>query len=350
MRSKAQQRRLWTYQHIEEIESQNYEFFRQQEQQRPAAAAAAAAAAAPAAQAQEAAVQDVAPLPLVLQPLAQEERILPLTPPHQPAEVAHPPPRPHKTPPSPARVSDGSPLQQRLQQAAVRVKVTLSNDQAVTPSVINTPAKEVQSETSVTSSSSGSAATSAFSTPQQELTRTLPTAAPAEKGFLKTLAAGLDSITSSFIGATPVVQHKSPTTKSDSEGAVTSKSKTIDTVAELIELGAHQSVSSEQAQASDTTKSPCALCSSSRKLEAAASTDNIDDLVIVCTCGKVVQPLLCPVHDDPLRWSKSTHPSNQQCVCPRQESPKKERRRTRYMGEPQGTFDKSTQVYTSKKK
>lgn len=226
------------------------------------------------------------------------------------------------------------------------VNVRLSHIQPTTS--VTTLAKAASRGTSVTSSSSGSSAALAFVKPQQDKLRMrLPTKAT-EKGFFKsiqtTLAAGLGSLASDFDAATTVQpENQSVNQNTSSEIRVNSLSvsdQTIDTAVALLNIGAQHSTSSEVQVTDPTINSPYPLSKSSRGFEVAA---NLEDTVIVCTCGHQTTSLslLCPVYDDPLKWSASTQRSKLKCTCPNSEKPN-----TRFGGKPQGKFSKSTHQYT----
>ena len=336
MKSKARKRQEWAYLHTLEIGTLNEEILERQARE-DRAAAAAAAAVAPA----------IPPGQDQLEQLAPEQL---QTPPHVQEEVQQPPPRPVKTPPTPPRARLKATQLQRLQQATALVSVTLAESQPEAPSVVTTPAHTSSPGTSVTSSSSASSETSAFLTPQQEAPSKRLPAQATDTGFFKsiqnTLVAGLGSIASDFNATSgPKLESQSVIKTSSS----TLKSVQVDnelssTAAELLSLGAHPSVSSASEPAESTYDALCPVCESSRSYE--ISADPLEDIVIVCTCGKqtISSSLLCPVCDDPLKWSDKTHPSEVKCICGNSDRPK--RPNTRFQGVPQGHFSRSTHQFT----
>ena len=330
MKSKARQRQEWAYLHTLEIGTLNEEILERQAREHRAAAAAAVAPAIPPGQDQ-------------LEQLAPEQL---QTPPHVQEEVEQPPPRPVKTPPTPPREQLKATQLQRLQQATALVSVTLAESQPTAQPVVTTPARTSSPGTSVTSSSSASSETSAFLTPQQEAPSKRLPAQSTDTGFFKsiqnTLVAGLGSIASDF-NATSVPRQELQSISQPSSSTLTSgqvDDKLSSTAEKLLSLGAHPSVSSVSEPAE---KALCPVCESSRSFE--ISADPLEDIVIVCTCGKqTISSSLCPVCDDPLKWSSATHPKEVQCICENSNRPK--RPNTRFQGVPPGHFSKSTQQYT----
>ena len=332
MKSKARKRQEWAYLHTLEIGTLNEEILERQARE-DRAAAAAAAAVAPA----------IPPGQDQLEQLAPEQL---QTPPHVQEEVEQPPPRPVKTPPTPPREQLKATQLQRLQQATALVSVTLAESQPTAQPVVTTPARTSSPGTSVTSSSSASSETSAFLTPQQEAPSKRLPAQSTDTGFFKsiqnTLVAGLGSIASDF-NATSVPRQELQSISQPSSSTLTSgqvDDKLSSTAEKLLSLGAHPSVSSVSEPAE---KALCPVCESSRSFE--ISADPLEDIVIVCTCGKqALSSSLCPVCDDPLKWSSATHPRGVQCICKKSDRPK--RPNTRFQGVPPGHFSKSTQQYT----
>ena len=332
MKSKARKRQEWAYLHTLEIGALNNEILERQAREHRAAAAAAAAGA-PA----------IPPGQDQLEQLAPEQL---QTPPHVQEEVEQPPPRPVKTPPTPPRAQLKATQLQRLQQATALVSVTLAESQPTAQPVVTTPARTSSPGTSVTSSSSASSETSAFLTPQQEAPSKRLPAQSTDTGFFKsiqnTLVAGLGSIASDF-NATSVPRQENQSISQPSSSTLTSgqvDDKLSSTAEKLLSLGAHPSVSSVSEPAE---KVLCPVCESSRSFE--ISADPLEDIVIVCTCGKqTISSSLCPVCDDPLKWSSATHPKEVQCICENSNRPK--RPNTRFQGVPPGHFSKSTQQYT----
>ena len=330
MKSKARKRQEWAYLHTLEIGTLNEEILERQAREHRAAAAAAVA-------------------PAILPGQDQLEQLAPeqlQTPPHVQEEVAQPPPRPVKTPPTPPRARLKATQLQRLQQATAQVSVTLAESQPTAQPVVTTPARTSSPGTSVTSSSSASSETSAFLTPQQEAPSKRLPAQSTDTGFFKsiqnTLVAGLGSIASDF-NATSVPKLESQSIIQPSSSTLTSvqvDNKLSSTADKLLSLGAHPSVSSASEPAESAL---CPVCESSRSFE--ISADPLEDIVIVCTCGKqAISSSLCPVCDDPLKWSSATHPKEVQCICDNSDRPK--RPNTRFQGVPPGHFSKSTQQYT----
>ena len=332
MKSKARKRQEWAYLHTLEIGTLNEEILERQARE-DRAAAAAAAAVAPA----------IPPGQDQLEQLAPEQL---QTPPHVQEEVEQPPPRPVKTPPTPPRAQLKATQLQRLQQATALVSVTLAESQPTAQPVVTTPARTSSPSTSVTSSSSASSETSAFLTPQQEAPSKRLPAQSTDTGFFKsiqnTLVAGLGSIASDF-NATSVPRQENQSISQPSSSTLTSvqvDNELSSTADKLLSLGAHPSVSSASEPAESAL---CPVCESSRSFE--ISADPLEDIVIVCTCGKqAISSSLCPVCDDPLKWSDKTHPSEVKCICGNSDRPK--RPNTRFQGVPPGHFSKSTQQYT----
>ena len=332
MKSKARKRQEWAYLHTLEIGILNEDILERQARE-DRAAAAAAAAVAPA----------IPPGQDQLEQLAPEQL---QTPPHVQEEVEQPPPRPVKTPPTPPRAQLKATQLQRLQQATALVSVTLAESQPTAQPVVTTPARTSSPGTSVTSSSSASSETSAFLTPQQEAPSKRLPAQSTDTGFFKsiqnTLVAGLGSIASDF-NATSVPKLESQSIIQPSSSTLTSvqvDNELSSTADKLLSLGAHPSVSSASEPAESAL---CPVCESSRSFE--ISADPLEDIVIVCTCGKqAISSSLCPVCDDPLKWSSATHPKEVQCICENSNRPK--RPNTRFQGVPPGHFSKSTQQYT----
>ena len=82
-----------------------------------------------------------------------------------------------------------------------------------------------------------------------------------------------------------------------SESRVNSSSvsdQNIDSAVALLHIGAYHSASNEMQVTDPTINSPCPLCESSKGFQIVA---NLEDTVIVCTCGlqTTSSSLLCPV-------------------------------------------------------
>ena len=263
--------------------------------------------------------------------------------------MQQPPGQPLKTLPSPVRISQNAALPQRLQKTVVLVNMMLTDSQPTTSAVVCTLAYTAFPNTSVTSSNRGDSEASAFISPQQDEPRMHLSAKTSEKGFFKslqtTLVAGLGSIAGDFDTAITVQPEKQSVSQNQpSQAKVDSSSvpeHSIDTAVAMLNIGAHHSTSSQVQVTAPTISSPCPLCESSRCFEVTANP--LEHIVIVCTCGQqpTASSLLCPVHEDPLKWSAATHPLNFKCTCPNKDKPS-----THFGGIPQGKYSESTHQYT----